>query len=197
MDKRRLLKQIEFIIEIDKLKQIYRQSLITDSSRHENDAEHSWHLALMALILYEYANNIHIDLLRVIKMVLIHDLVEIDAGDTYIYDTEGNKNKFQREKKAASRIFNILPEDQAVELKQLWEEFEAKLTAEAKFAASLDRLEPLLLNYKTSGYTWKKFGIKSEQVREKNKHVKEGSEILYSYIQELLDDCIKKGYLDE
>ncbi len=191
----RLNQQINFILEIDKLKKIYRQSLITDGSREENDAEHSWHLAVMAIILCEYANEPRLDILRVIKMVLIHDIVEIDAGDTFIYDIEGNRSKEEREKEAASRIFGLLPDDQQQEMIQLWKEFEARETPEAKFAAVLDRLEPVLLNTLTEGHTWNKFGIKSENVFEKNKHVQEGSYMLWQYINKLLEECIQKGYL--
>lgn len=192
----RLRQQIEFILEVDKLKSIYRQSRITDGNRQENDAEHSWHLALMAFTLAEYANFQGLDVLKVMKMVLIHDIVEIDAGDTFIYDLEGNASKLKREKAAATRIFGLLPQDQELEFWQLWEEFEAKETLEAKFAAGLDRLEPLLLNYKTEGYTWKKFGIKSSKVVEINEHVKEGSTELWKYIMELIEDCIAEGYLE-
>lgn len=193
----RLEKQIRFILEIDKLKQIYRQSIITGCSREENDAEHSWHLGIMAILLSEYANDQSIDILKVIKMVLIHDIVEIDAGDTFIYDITGNKNKAEREKKAASRIFGLLPKDQEIEFRELWEEFERRSTSEAKFAAVLDRLEPLLLNSQTEGHTWKKFGIKSDRVFQKNIHTKEGSEELWLYINSLIEKCIEKGYLKD
>lgn len=191
----RLTKQINFILEVDKLKEIYRQSRITDGSREENDAEHSWHLAVMAFLLQEYGNDTNMDILKVMKMVLIHDLVEIDAGDTFIYDTVGYQSKPDREQKAASRIFGLLPEDQAGEFQTLWQEFEARETSEAKFAAVLDRLEPLLLNSRTEGHTWRKFNIKSEAVFQKNAHVREGSEALAGYINDLLEDCITKGYL--
>ncbi|NLI90854.1 MAG: HD domain-containing protein [Peptococcaceae bacterium] len=192
----RLNQQINFILEIDKLKKIYRQSLISDGSREENDAEHSWHLAVMAIILKEYANDPGLDILKVVKMVLIHDIVEIDAGDTFIYDIEGNSSKLQRESEAALRLFGFLPEDQQDEFKSLWEEFEAKETSEAKFAAVLDRLEPLLLNTRTEGHTWKKHHIPSERVFQKNLHVKEGSVELWQYINTMIQDCIEKGYFD-
>ncbi|MGI6449604.1 MAG: HD domain-containing protein [Desulfitobacteriia bacterium] len=193
----RLQKQINFILEIDKLKSIYRQSVIADGSREENDAEHSWHLAVMAILLQEYANDPELDILKVLKMVIIHDLVEIDAGDTFIYDLEGNNSKAEREKQAAARIFNLLPEDQAQEMRGLWEEFESRNTPEAKFAAVLDRLEPLLLNSRTGGHTWKKFSIKSERVIQKNAHTREGSLELWHFINDLIVDCIAKGYLEE
>lgn len=197
MSHSRLLQQIEFILEIDKLKKVYRQSLISDGSREENDAEHSWHLAVMAIILSEYANDPHIDVLKVMKMVLIHDIVEIDAGDTFIYDTDGYITKSEREDHAASRLFGILPEDQENEFFNLWLEFEQRQTPEAKFAAVLDRLEPLLLNSVTEGHTWKKHGISSSKVFEKNRHTKEGSFVLYEYIQKLIEDCISKEFLTQ
>ena len=193
----RIRSQIEFILEIDKLKQIYRQSRITDGSREENDAEHSWHLALMAILLSEYANDPRIDVLKVIKMVLIHDIVEIDAGDTFVYDLDMNENKCDREQKAAKRIFGLLPIDQEIEFQGLWEEFEAKITSEAKFAAALDRMQPLLLNYMTEGHTWKKFGIRYNQVIQKNKQVSEGSQFLWEYFTKLLEDCLIKGYISD
>ncbi|NLP44987.1 MAG: HD domain-containing protein [Peptococcaceae bacterium] len=197
MSDTRLNKQIEFIFEVDKLKKIYRQSIITDGSREENDAEHSWHLALMAIVLHEYANDKNIDLLKVLKMVIIHDIVEIDAGDTFIYDKRGNETKGQREKLAAERIFGLLPQEQYLEFKHLWEEFEARETPEAKFAAVLDRLEPLLLNAKTGGHTWKKFNITSDQVLQRNSHTKQGSKKLWDYIEKLIRECINKGYLEK
>ena len=138
----RLKNQLTFIWEIDQLKNIFRQTYLLDENRKENDAEHSWHIAMMAVILQEYANE-DVDLLRIIKMMLIHDIVEIDAGDTYCYDEAGNESKRQRELEAADRLFNILPQDQAKEFRALWDEFEARETDEAKFARALDRLQPL------------------------------------------------------
>jgi len=152
----RLQRQIGFLIEIDKLKQVYRQTLISDGSRQENDAEHTWHLAMMAITLAEYTNNPELDLLRAVKMLLVHDLVEIDAGDTYAYDEQGHLDKEEREQKAAARIFPILPVDQAEELYGLWMEFERGQTPEARFANACDRLLLLLLNYRTEGILWKK-----------------------------------------
>lgn len=191
----RFQKQIEFILEIDKLKHIYRQSILVDGSREENDAEHSWHLAMMAIVLQEYANDPKLDLLKVIKMVLIHDIVEIDAGDTFVYDTLKIQDKTELEKKAADRIFGILPDDQKDAYIKLWEEFETRVTSEAKFAAVLDRFEPLLLNTKTKGHTWKKHGISSQQVYERNQHTQEGSRIIWTYIKKVLDECIEQGLL--
>lgn len=194
MDFDRLRRQIEFLVEIDKLKSIVRQTLITDGSRQEDSAEHSWHLAVMAMILSEYATE-GIDLLRVLKMVLAHDLVEIDAGDTYCYDEDANHDKLQREQKAAERIFGLLPEDQAAELRVLWDEFEARETAEAKFAAALDRLQPLLNNYRTRGQMWRKHGVKSGQVIARNRLIEEGAPDLWEYAGGLIRDAIERGYL--
>lgn len=191
----RLQKQIDFILEIDRLKQIFRQSRITDSSREENDAEHSWHLAMMAIVLAEYANDSQLDVLKVLKMLLIHDIVEIDAGDTFIYDVDKNESKSDREQQAAKRIFGLLPTDQESEFRKLWEEFEARKTPEAQFAAAMDRLQPSLLNSKTEGHTWKKFGIKYDRVIEKNKQINDGSRVLWEYFSELLEECLGKGYI--
>lgn len=194
--KDRLKKQIEFIIEVDKLKNIMRQSYIADGSRNENDSEHSWHLALMAFILSEYANET-IDVLKVIKMVLIHDLVEIDAGDTYAYDDKGNEDKYERECRAADRIFNILPKDQAMEIRNLWNEFEERKTSEAKYAAALDRVQPIILNYITNGKAWIDHGIYKEQVIKRNLHTSEGSEVIWDYITSIIESAVKKGYLKD
>ncbi len=190
----RLRKQLEFIIEIDKIKQIIRQTKLFDGSRRENDAEHAWHLALMAMVLQEYANE-KIDLLRVMKMVLIHDLVEIDAGDIPVYNTEMRAANEQKEKDAAKRIFGLLPQEQGNELLELWEEFEAKSTPEAKFAAALDRMEPVMQNYFTEGFVWKKFDVDSMKVTSVNKRIANGSEALWSYVEGIINDSVEKGYL--
>lgn len=190
----RLKKQIDFIVEVDKLKTIYRQSIITDKTRHENDAEHSWHLALMAFLLAEYAEQ-KLDLLKVIKMVLIHDIVEIDAGDTYCYDEKARLGKKEREEECANRIFSLLPEEQAREMFDLWEEFELMETPEAKYAAALDRLQPVLLNYMTEGKSWKDHGITVSQVLERNSRISDSSGKLWDFVKGLLDDAVSKGYL--
>lgn len=190
----RLKKQIEFIVEIDKLKYIMRQTELINTSRRENDAEHSWHLAVMAMLLSEYANE-EVDVLKVMKMVLIHDLVEIDAGDTFCYDVKGNEDKAEREQKAADRIFNILPKDQANEIRSLWDEFEEMKTAEAKFAAALDRMQPLIHNYMTEGGSWKRHNIRKEQVMKRAKPISAGSNELWNFIEEIIEDSINKGYL--
>lgn len=193
----RLESQLRFIVEIDKIKNIYRQTLLISGDRNENDAEHSWHLAMMALLLSEYANDSNIDLARVIKMVLVHDIVEIDAGDTFCYDEEAAKDKSERETRAADRIFGILPDDQMEELRELWEEFEAMDTPESRFAAALDRLQPLLHNYHTQGAAWQKHGIKIEQVLSRNRHIADGSELLWKYSERLIQESLDKGYLAE
>jgi putative hydrolases of HD superfamily len=194
----RLTKQIEFISEIDKLKQVYRQTMLMDGTRKENDAEHSWHLSVMSILLSEYASEKNIDTFRVIKMLLIHDIVEIDAGDTYCYDQRPYKEKLIREHEAADRLFNILPEDQQEDFRNLWEEFEERRTPEARFAAALDRLQPILQNYKTKGLSWKSHGITSEMVLDKNKNtINEGSAALWDYTEGLIIKSIEKGYLPQ
>jgi len=195
-ESQRLSQQIDFLIEIDKAKRILRQSLIADGSRRENDAEHSWHLALMAAVLCEYAGE-PVDLLRVIKMLLVHDLVEIDAGDTFAYDDAGYETKLARERAAAERIFGLLPPDQAGEYRALWEEFEACETPEARFAAALDRLQPILLNHRTRGATWKKHGVTKERVLERNQGIAKGSAALWRLARALIEDAAARGYLDE
>ena len=188
----RLKKQMEFIIEVDKLKDIIRQTNLTNGERKENDAEHSWHLALMAVFLSEYAKE-PVGVLQVIKMVLIHDLVEIDAGDTYLYDEAGNGTKAAREQKAAERIFNILPGDQAEELFQLWQEFEDRKTPESKFANTLDRIQPVLLNDATEGRAWREHDVCIDQIMSKNEYTSQGSDVLWAYIQEVFEKNIENG----
>ena len=190
----RLTQQIQFIIEIDKLKTILRQTFLTDSSRRENSAEHSWHLAMMTMVLEEYALP-HTDLFRAMKMALIHDIVEIDAGDTFCFDIQGNQHKAQREEKAADRIFGILPQEQQKEMRSLWNEFEARVTPSAKFAAALDRIQPLLHNQQTSGGTWKTHDIKLHQVMKRMSPVQEGTPQLWSFVIQVIDECIADGYL--
>lgn len=197
MNSDRLRKQIDFIIEIDKLKRILRQTVLMDCSRQENDAEHSWHLAVMALLLSEYAVECGIDMFRVLKMVLIHDLVEIDAGDTYCYDVERMHDQTEREESAADRIFTILPGDQAKEFRRLWDEFQQRRTPESLFAGALDRFQPLLHNYMTKGYMWKRHSIKKHQVIERNQPIKEGSSLLWAYAEKMIDNAVKRGYLSE
>lgn len=194
--KERLRQQVEFLVEIDKLKIILRRTHLIHDDRRENDAEHSWHLALAAMVLAEYAND-KIDLAKVIKMVLIHDLVEIDAGDTFCYDYEAAKDKVQREEKAADRIFGLLPQEQGQEFRDLWEEFEERVTPEARFAAALDRLQPVLHNLHTQGGTWHEHKITRAQVDERNSPMAEGSTQLWQYISGLLDEAVVSGMLKE
>lgn len=190
----RLQAQIQFIVEIDKLKHVLRQTLLMDKSRRENDAEHSWHLAMMAIVLAEYADP-QVDLLRVLKMVLIHDLVEIDAGDTFCYDAIALQDQADREEKAADRLFGMLPENLGRELRSLWKEFEAKETLDAQFAAALDRLQPLLHNYYTEGGTWKKAGVTVEKVRKRMAPVAIGSPVLGELVESLIQDAIRQGFI--
>lgn len=195
MDNQRLLNQIRFITEIDRLKQICRQNVVIGTTRNENDAEHSWHLAVMALLLSEYSAHKDLDTFRVVKMVLIHDLVEIDAGDTFCYDEKGYEDKDERERKAAERLFKILPEDQAKEIWELWREFEELCTPESRVAACLDRLQPLILNYNTGGYTWQKPGVNSAKVFKRNELLEKDMPELWEYVKEVVEDSIRKGYL--
>ena len=190
----RLQKQMEFILEVDKVKQIVRQTYLTDGSRKENDAEHSWHLALMAVLLKEYANE-EVDLAKVIPMVLIHDLVEIDAGDTYAYDQAGLKTQRERETKAADRIFGMLPEDQGLKFRDLWEEFEAYETAEAKFAHVLDNCQPLILNDASGGKSWQEHTVHKSQIYKRNEHTGEGSREIWEYMKQLIDKHIQLGHV--
>jgi putative hydrolase of HD superfamily len=191
----RLERQIEFIIEIDKLKEVLRQTILMDSSRQENAAEHSWHLAVMALLLSEYAREKEIDLLRVIKMLLIHDIVEIDAGDTYCYDDAGVTKQAAQEKKASERIFNILPPDQAEEFRMLWDEFGARETSESRFANAIDCFQPILHNYSTDGKIWKKHRIKRDQVLARNEHIQYSAPVIWKHIVRFIDDAVQKGML--
>ncbi|HCS73635.1 MAG TPA: hydrolase [Clostridiales bacterium] len=191
----RLQKQIGFIVEVDKLKHVLRQSVLINDRRRENDAEHSWHLAVMAMFLSEHVKEDNLDLFKVMKMVLIHDIVEIDAGDTFAYDEEGYEDKEEREMKAAQRIFNLLPTDQAIKMKELWLEFEEKATPESRYAASLDRLQPLLLNYHSEGHTWKMPGVTSEKVYERMAVIKESTPQIWDYVVEIVEDSIDRGYL--
>lgn len=188
----RLKKQMEFIVEVDKVKNIIRQTYLADGNRKENDAEHSWHLALMAVLLKEYSNE-EVDLAKVVPMVLIHDLVEIDAGDTYAYDEAGAETKRERETKAADRVFGMLPEDQCKWFRELWEEFEAYETPEAKFAHVLDNCQPLLLNDASNGRSWAEHGVRKSQIYKRNEHTSEGSVEIWEYMKELIDKHIRLG----
>ena len=188
----RLKKQLDFILEVDKSKFVVRQTYLTDGIRKEDDAEHSWHIALMAILLAEYSNE-PVDVLRVVSMLLVHDLIEIDAGDTYAYDTNANATKRERELKAADRIFNILPEDQAKKLRGLWDEFEEYQTPEAKFAHVMDNLAPVMLSDAVGGKSWKEHGVFENQLYGRNKRTPEGSETLYQVIDEVFRKNIQLG----
>ena len=190
----KLEKQIAFLLEIDKMKSILRRTYHIDGARHENDAEHSWHLALYAITLAEYADE-EIDISKVIKLVLVHDLVEVYAGDTYIYDEEGKKTQEKREKEAAITLFSLLPDDQAHYFHSLIDEFNGKKTPEARFAGALDRLQPLLHNYYSSGKSWQEHDIAAEDVRKVNASVADGSKALWTLAGAIIDDAKKQGWL--
>lgn len=213
MENERLKKQLEFLLTLDKLKNVYRQTYILCDDlpqgskefddnfkekkplpRRENDAEHSFSLAIAAAVLAEYSNE-SVDITKVMKMVLVHDAVEIYAGDTYCYDDEGAKTKEAREKAAAEKIFGTLPEEQAAEYRALWDEFERNDTPEARFSNVMDRIQPLLLNYSREGYSWKEHGVNSSQVRKRFDIVKDGSAELGKMVDDLLDKAIENGFL--
>ncbi len=195
-EKERLEKQIRFIVEADKVKNIFRQTYLADGERKENDAEHSWHLAMMAVLLQEHMKE-KADLAKVMTMVLIHDLVEIDAGDTYAYDEKGARTKREREVKAADRIFGLLPEDQGAYFRELWEEFEAYKTPEAKFAHLLDNFQPLLLNDASGGKSWKEHGVHRAQPMKRNERIPETSETVWEKMLEIFDKHVECGNLLE
>ncbi len=190
----KLIQQIEFLKEIDQLKLVLRQTLICGGERRENSAEHSWHLALAATTLAEHANE-PVDISRVVKMVLLHDIVEIDAGDTFIYDDKGNEDKAEREQIAADRLFGLLPESQKDEFMAVWHEFEARESADAKFANAIDRLMPLLHNIMAKGGSWQTHGINRAKVDTLTPKIRDGSETLANFVNQILDDAVEKGYL--
>ena len=193
---KRFTEQIRFLLEMDQMKNIYRQTFVLHEDRKENDAEHAWHLAMLALVLHEYANE-PVDLQTVLATVLIHDVVEIDAGDTYAYDEAGNATKAAREQKAADRLFGMLPPEQGAWMRRLWEEFEAGSTPEARFAAALDRIQPLMLNYSSHGKSWKEHGTTSAQVTARMQPIYHGSEQLGRFAQELIRRATEEGILRE
>ncbi|MFW5759781.1 MAG: HD domain-containing protein [Cyclobacteriaceae bacterium] len=196
MMRERLQKQMAFLIEAGKIKNIFRMNYISDGSRLENDAEHSWHLCLLAIILSEHAKYKELDILKVLKMLLIHDIVEIDAGDAYVYDASAKAAQYAKEVKAAERLFNILPIDQAREYRDLWDEFEERKTPEAQFAAALDRLHPMLMNFQSQGKSWLENNITAEQVQEKNQHMQDGSPVLWEYAtDEIIAKARELGFL--
>jgi len=191
----RLQQQIIFILEIDKLKNIIRRLVLLDKSRNENDAEHSWHLAMIATVLAEYANA-NVNMARVIRMLLIHDIVEIDAGDTFLYDNTGfADSKADRENKAADRIYQLLPDDIGSELRSLWDEFEARESDDAIFAAAIDKLQPLLFNYFSDGGTWVQYNITATQVLETQQIIEKASKPLWQFVHALITDASNRGFL--
>ncbi len=189
---KRIEQQLAFSLEIDKVKNIFRQTHLSGNGRNENDAEHSWHMAIMAYLLREYANE-EVDIAKVMLMCLIHDIVEIDAGDTYAYDTEGLLTQKAREDAAKERIFSILPKEQAAEFKSLFDEFEAYETAESKFAHAMDNLQPLMLNNSNNGNDWKEHQVTAEQVYKRQGKTKLGSEKLFEVVDRMIQENIEKG----
>ena len=191
----RIARQIEFIVECDKLKEVFRQTVNTQSRRAENDAEHSWHLCLCVIVLAEHANAPGLDVLRVLKMLIVHDLVEIDAGDTFAYDTAAMAGQHEREAVAATRIFGLLPPDQARDFRALWDEFEAKATVESRFATAVDRFQPMLLNCRSQGAAWNKHGVTHDRVVDRNRHIADGCAELWRYAERMLQDIVDAGHL--
>lgn len=191
----RLAKQIAFLLEIDKLKGVFRQTWLINRSRRENDAEHSWHIAVMAMLLSEHADSEDLNIGRVLKMLLVHDLVEIDAGDTFAYDEAAARDKAQRERLAAERLFAMLPTDQEAEFHRLWNEFEDGGTPEARYATALDHLQPLLHNYFTEGKAWRQHGVTAEKVLARNRRLADDAPALWQYVEQLIADAVAKGYL--
>lgn len=196
MDHERLEKQLRFILEIDKEKNILRQTHLSGHGRRENDAEHAWHMAVMAYLLREYANE-PVDLAKTMMMILIHDVVEIDAGDTYAYDEAGKSTQREREEAAAERLFGMLPEDQAGELRELFEEFEAYETAEARFAHVMDNFQPVLLNDSNGGGDWREHGVFRSQIEKRNEKTGTGSREIWEYMQEIIRRNVQQGNLRE
>jgi len=193
----RLQRQIDFIIEIDKAKQILRQTALADGSRQENDAEHSWHIAIMAFVLAEYVNEENLDILRVVKMVLIHDLVEINAGDTFLYNKEEGKNQEQREIEASEEIFGVLPDNQRDDLIGLWHEFEYGTTIEAEYARAMDALQPVILAFQNEGWSWKKHNVSASEVLAHKVEIENGSEKLWALCRDLIHEASERGYFSE
>ncbi len=190
----RLQQQLAFLVEIDRMKNVMRQTLLADSSRRESDAEHSFSLAMFAMLLAEHAEE-EIDISRVIRMVLVHDLIEIYAGDTFCYDQKGNEDKEAREKEAADKLYAMLPEDQAAEYRALWEEFDRMDTPDSRYAAALDRIQPMLNNYLTNGHTWKLGNVTSEQVYKRMEPIRNGLPKAWPIVEWIINTSIEKGFL--
>jgi putative hydrolase of HD superfamily len=191
----RFKRQVEFLLEIDQLKHTLRQTILLDRSRQENSVEHSWHIALSVMIFAEYADLDGVDLGRVIRMLLIHDLVEIDAGDTYCYDEQAGADQHERERRAAERIFGLLPTDQAQDFRSLWDEFEESATPAARYAHAMDRFQAFLHNYFTQGQVWRRHGIRRQQVLRRMQAVERGAPLLWNYVRTLMDDAVRRGFL--
>lgn len=190
----RLTRQLDFVLELDKLKTVLRQTLLADSSRRENDAEHSWHVAAMALLLAEHA-PVGADPVQAMKMLIFHDVVEIDAGDTFIHDDAGNEDKAEREMRAAQRLYGLLPPDQEEEFKSLWLEYEARETPTARYADALDRLQPIMNNFATQGGTWKPHNVTADKVLKLVARIREGAPALGDYAEALVKEAVSLGYL--
>ena len=193
----RLKGQLQFLIEADKMKSVFRQTILTDKSREENDAEHSWHFALMAMTLFEYTGVKDADINRVIKMAILHDLVEIYAGDTFAYDTKGYETKEKREKEAADKLFCLLPEEQGAEYRALWEEFDLMETHDAMYASAIDRFQPFLNNFLTEGHTWVKHGVSADMVYKRMAPIKSAIPELWEFVEYVVKDSCEKGYIKE
>jgi len=194
MDTDRIERQIQFLLEIDKLKSVNRRTYLIDADRRENSAEHSWHLAILVMVLAEHANE-PLDVCKVMRMVLIHDIVEIDAGDTYFYSDQGDK--IERERAAAKRIFALLPTDQTLEFQNLWEEFEGGVTPESHFAQAMDRFVPQLHNFHTHGRSWTEHGITAELVLSRNERISDGSTVLWEWTRSLIGRALASGIIKE
>ncbi len=193
----RFEKQLRFIFEVDKIKKIVRQTLLLDSSRQENDAEHSWHMSLAIFVLSEHSNFTNVDLAKAVKMALIHDIVEIDAGDTFAYDAKGYEDKAEREQKAAERIFGLLPDDQKKEYISVWNEFELGQSPEAKFVGAIDKFMPIMHNYLTNGQQWNKHHVSGQMVKKRNAPMKGGSLKLWNHVEKVVDEAVEKGIIEK
>lgn len=190
----RLARQLAFLVEIDQAKGVLRRSYVMDGSRRENDGEHMWHVAVAASVLAEHSRH-PVDTTKVVSMLLVHDIVEVDAGDTFVYDEHAGRDKAERERRGADRLFGLLPEDQGRWMRELWEEFEARTTPDARMAAAIDRLMPVLANWASGGRTWREHGISASRVRSVNAHVRDGSDTLQQVVDSLIDDAVGRGRL--
>ncbi|MEG2676974.1 MAG: HD domain-containing protein [Oscillospiraceae bacterium] len=189
----RFEKQLRFIVEIDKMKNIFRKTLLIDGTRRENDAEHSWHIAVMAILLSEYCKDKSVDVMRAVKMALVHDLIEIYAGDTFAYDEAGNSTKEERERDAADRLYALLPQEQGAELRALWEEFDAEITPDARYAAAMDHLQPFIHNYMTDGHTWREGKVTAAQVCKRMEIVRTETPELWGFVERVIEEYTKNG----